>query len=112
MPTNAEMTARLLGDAAGFFRNMGRTNAELKKQMDENAAIFSQMASVMRTQPEGGQGELRYSKIAGDMLRNAAKFYRSIGQQNEPLKEQLDMSADIYDQLSKLVTDDPSGWMD
>jgi hypothetical protein len=112
MPTNAEMTARLLGDAAGFFRNMGKSNADIKKQMDENAAIFDRMAEVMRTQPEGRQGELAYSKVAGDMLKNAAKFYLSVGQQNEPIREQLERSAEIYHQLAQLVAEDPLGWMD
>ncbi len=112
MPTNAEMAARLLGDAAGFFRNMGKSNAEIKKQMDENGAIFDRMAEVMRSQPEGAQGELRYAKIAGDMLRNAARFYRSVGDKNEPIREQLYRSAEIYDQLAQLVTDAPLGWMD
>lgn len=112
MPTNAEMAARLLGDSAGFFRRMGSSNIEIKAQMNENAELFEQMAALMRTDPEGAQGSIRYARLAGDMLRNAAKFYRSIGQQNEPLKEQLEMSAGIYERLAILVCDAPLGWMD
>ncbi len=54
MPTHAELAARLLRDAATFFRTIGSQNAPLKEQMDENASVFEQVAALVEKDP-GGQ---------------------------------------------------------
>jgi hypothetical protein len=53
MPTNAELAARLLRDAAQFFRTIGQQNSPLKVQMDENATIFDQVADLVEADPTG-----------------------------------------------------------
>ena len=45
MPTHAELSVRLLNDAADFFIALGENNAPLKAQMEENATVFAQMAN-------------------------------------------------------------------
>jgi len=42
MPTHAELSAKLLVDAATFFKTLGEQNEPLKEQMDENADVFEQ----------------------------------------------------------------------
>lgn len=53
MPTHAEVAAKLLRDAAGFFRNIGDQNAPLKDQMYENADVFEQVALLVEAEPLG-----------------------------------------------------------
>ena len=53
MPTHAEIAARLLRDAAGFFRTVGEQNQPLAIQMNENAAVFEQVAALVESDPTG-----------------------------------------------------------
>ncbi|HIP79324.1 MAG TPA: hypothetical protein EYH07_12785 [Kiloniellaceae bacterium] len=53
MATNAEIAARLLRDAAGFFRTVGEQNAPLKEHMDKNAQAFEVMADRVEADPLG-----------------------------------------------------------
>lgn len=53
MATNAEVAARLLRDAAGFFRSVGEQNAPLKDHMENNAKAFEIMADRVETDPTG-----------------------------------------------------------
>ena len=53
MATNAEIAARLLRDAAGFFRSVGEQNAPLKEHMDNNAQAFEIMADRVEADPTG-----------------------------------------------------------
>jgi hypothetical protein len=53
MPTHAQLAGRLLRDAANFFRTIGEQNAGLKPQMDENAAVFEQVATLVEQDPTG-----------------------------------------------------------
>jgi len=53
-----------------------------------------------------------HAQIAGRLLRDAAKFFRNVGEQNEPLREQMNDNADVYDQLAGLVESDPNGELD
>lgn len=61
MPTNAEVAAKLLRDAAGFFRNIGEQNEPLSDQMNENADVFEQVAALVEVEPDG---ELEISEEA------------------------------------------------
>lgn len=63
MPTHADLAAKLLREAAGFFNTVGEQNPTLKDQMDENAAVFRQVAGLVEQdptaeleQPEAPQG--------------------------------------------------------
>lgn len=53
MPSHAEIAARLLRDAATFFRAVGEQNDALRDQMIENADVFEQVASLVETNPTG-----------------------------------------------------------
>jgi len=51
--TNADIAARLLRDAAVFFRSLSQQNPVLKEQMTENARVFEQVAYLVETDPTG-----------------------------------------------------------
>lgn len=53
-----------------------------------------------------------HAELAAKLLRDAANFFRNVGEQNEPLKAQMDDNADVYDQVATLVESDPSGELD
>lgn len=51
MSTNAEIAAKLLRDAAEFFRHVGDQNAPIKPQMDHNARAFEAVADLVEQDP-------------------------------------------------------------
>lgn len=53
MATTAELAAKLLHDAAGFFRNVGEQNPQLQQQMDDNAQVYDQVAEMVARDPTG-----------------------------------------------------------
>jgi len=53
MPSHAALAAKLLRDAAVFFRTIGQQNPPLKIQMDENADVFEQVATLVEQDPNG-----------------------------------------------------------
>lgn len=53
-----------------------------------------------------------YANLAAKLLRDAATFFRNVGAQNEPLKEQMDDNASVYEQVADLVEQDPLGEID
>jgi hypothetical protein len=53
MPSHAALAAKLLRDAAVFFRTIGEQNPPLKIQMDENADVFEQVATLVEQDPTG-----------------------------------------------------------
>ena len=50
-----------------------------------------------------------HAELAGRLLRDAAQFVRTLGEQNEPLKEQMMQNADVFEQVAGLVEQDPTG---
>lgn len=53
MPSHAELAAKLLRDAAAFFKTISEQNPPLKEQMDENADVFEQVADLVEQNPTG-----------------------------------------------------------
>ena len=53
MPTHSQLAAQLLRDAAGFFQTIGEQNEPLRAQMMENAAVFTEVAMLVETDPLG-----------------------------------------------------------
>ncbi|HPD82565.1 MAG: hypothetical protein R3D88_09105 [Alphaproteobacteria bacterium] len=53
MPSHAELAAKLLRDAAAFFKTIAEQNPPLKEQMDENADVFEQVADLVEKDPTG-----------------------------------------------------------
>jgi hypothetical protein len=112
MPTHAELAGRLLVDAAGFFRTLAEQNEPIRKEMDENAGVFEQMAKLLAQDPSGKTNESAYSELAAKLLRDAAGFFRTLAEQNEPLKEQMDENASVFEHIATLVAQNPLGNLD
>ena len=53
MPSNVEVAAKLLRDAAGFFVEVGRQNPEIEPEMTINAKTFGAIAELVVEDPEG-----------------------------------------------------------
>ena len=53
-----------------------------------------------------------HAQLAARLLRDAAKFFRTLGEQNEPLREQMMENANVFDQVANLVESDPTGQVD
>jgi len=53
MPSHAQLAAKLLRDAAAFFRDVGGQNPELTAEMHENAAVYEQVADLTEADPLG-----------------------------------------------------------
>lgn len=112
MPTHAELASKLLADAATFFRTLADQNDEMKEQMNENANVFQRMSDLIVNEPQGRLEDTSHSELAGRLLVDAAGFFRSLAEQNEPIKEQMNENANVFEQLGKLVTEDPLGVLD
>ena len=50
-----------------------------------------------------------HAKIAGDLLREAANFFKSIAEQNPAIAPQMTENAEIYMQAADLIENDPTG---
>ena len=50
-----------------------------------------------------------HAQLAAKLLRDAAVFFRNVGDQNEPLKDQMYDNATVYEQVADLVENDPAG---
>ncbi len=109
MPTHAELAIRLLSDAAGFFRTLGSQTPELDEQMTQNADIFEQMADMMEADPTGSLQGTAFSELTGNLLQDAAGFFRDLAEGNEPIKEQMLENANVFEQVGELVRQNPLG---
>lgn len=50
-----------------------------------------------------------HSELAAKLLRDAAAFFKTIAEQNPPLKDQMVENADVFEQVADLVEKDPNG---
>jgi len=50
---HSEMAARLLGDAATFFRSIADGNPPIADQMNHNASVYDDLAVLVRENPLG-----------------------------------------------------------
>jgi len=112
MPTHAELASKLLVDAAEFFLTLGEQNEPLKDQMQENANVFQQMASLLAQEPEGALNDTPHAELAGKLLKDAATFFLTLAEQNEPIKDQMTENANVYNQIGDLVMKEPLGILD
>lgn len=112
MPTHAELTSKLLNDAATFFRTLARQNKAIEKQMTDNADVFQKLSFLVVNDPWGKLDGTSHAELAGRLLKDAANFFRTLAEQNEPIRDQMNENANVYDRLGELVTRDPLGVMD
>ena len=72
MPTNAELAAKLLRNAAEFFRSVGEQNAGLSEQMQSNADTYDMVAEWVEKDagaeaaPGEGLGDVSGGESDGD----------------------------------------------
>ena len=50
-----------------------------------------------------------YAELAARLLRDAAAFFQTIGEQNAPLRDQMHENAAVFRQVADLVETDPRG---
>lgn len=112
MPTYAEVSAKLLVDSAAFFRTLAEQNEPLKQQMTENADVFEQMAVLLNQAPEGELDGSPHKDLASQLLKDSANFFRTLAEQNEPLKEQMEENAEIFDEIAVRLAENPLGVME
>ncbi|MGH1374795.1 MAG: hypothetical protein ACRBCK_00485 [Alphaproteobacteria bacterium] len=112
MPTHSELAGKLLVDAATFFRTLATQNADLTEQMTENATVFEQMGALIVQDPQGTLEGTSHAELSGRLLKDAAGFFRTLADQNEPIRDQMEENANVYDQIGDLVTEDPLGILD
>lgn len=48
-------------------------------------------------------------ELAVALLRDAAGFFRNVGEQNRSLKREMFDNADVYDRVADLLDEDPTG---
>ncbi|MCD8562895.1 MAG: hypothetical protein LRY54_02325 [Alphaproteobacteria bacterium] len=87
-------------------------NDQLRTQMLENADVFDQMAGLLTQDPAGEMNGTAYGELAGKLLNDAANFFRSLAEGNEPIRDQMNENADVYLQISEMVSRDPHGILD
>ncbi len=112
MPTHAELAGKLLNDAATFFRTLAEQNESLEEQMTENSTVFDQMATLVMDDPFGELEGTEHAELAGRLLKDAAGFFRTLAEQNEPIRDQMYENADVYEQIGEMVIEDPDGILD
>jgi len=110
--THAVIAANLLREAAAFFVNLGEENAQIKEQMSENSRVFGQMADLLEGNPTGRVDDQSHGEMAGKLMEDAANFFVALGEQNTPIKEQMDQNAEVYRHVGTLVSGDPLGVME
>ena len=50
------------------------------------------------------------AQLAAKMLRDASMFFRQVGEQNEPVKPQMEQNAAAaFEQVAQMVESDPTG---
>ena len=49
------------------------------------------------------------AQLAAKMLRDASMFFRQVGEQNDPVKPQMEQNAMAFEQVAQLVETDPTG---
>ncbi len=50
-----------------------------------------------------------HNQLAAQLLRDSANFFRTLGEQNPPLKDQMAENAAVFEEVAMLVENDPLG---
>ncbi|MEZ4425801.1 MAG: hypothetical protein R3E98_20570 [Gemmatimonadota bacterium] len=109
MGTNAEVAARLLEEAAGFFSTLAEKNEPLRSELGENASVFRQMGRLLQAEPLGQSEGRTHGALAGKLLEDAATFFRTLASAQPAIDRQLRENAEIYAYVGRMVAADPSG---
>lgn len=112
MPTHAAIAVQLLRDAAMLFTNLGDNDPASKAQMHANAATYQQLAQALEQNPAGIANGKTHAVLAGELLRDTGAFFKTLAAQNEPIREQMGRTAEIYEHIAKMVAQNPQGVID
>jgi hypothetical protein len=52
------------------------------------------------------------AEVAAKLLRDAATFFRHVGEQNDPIRSQMETNAQAYEAVAEMVEQDPSADFD
>lgn len=118
-PTHARLSARLLRDAATFFLSIADQNPSIQEQMASNATVYGQVADLLEADPlqtielpageDGRREDVALAVLGARLLRDAATFFESVGEQNAPLREQMHENAEVFRALAGRLLDAPLG---
>lgn len=50
-----------------------------------------------------------YADLGAQLLRDSAAFFRTIAEQNESLREQMNANAEVFDEVANLLETNPTG---
>lgn len=50
-----------------------------------------------------------HAELAARLLRDASQFFKTIGEQNPPLADQMAENSQVFEQVADLVEADPNG---
>ncbi len=53
-----------------------------------------------------------HTELATSLLVDAAAFFRTLAEQNEPLREQMTENANVFEQMAELLLKSPTGDLD
>jgi hypothetical protein len=53
--------------------------------------------------------KVTHTDLAVRLLRDAAGFFRNVGDQNPAMAEQMRENADVYEEVASLLSSDPNG---
>ena len=53
--------------------------------------------------------QIPHTQLATKLLRDAAGFFRNVGEQNSSMQEQMFENADVYEQVADILEADPAG---
>ncbi|MCB1580196.1 MAG: hypothetical protein H6859_09310 [Rhodospirillales bacterium] len=70
------------------------------------------MGALLTQEPQGALNDTPHGELAGKLLIDAATFFTTLAEQNEPIKEQMLENANVYKQIGELVIKDPLGILD
>lgn len=111
--SHAELAGKLLSDAATFFDTLARENPPIAVQMSENAEVYRQIGVLVGKKPTDliEDGGAAHFELADKLLRDAADFFLTLGEQNSLLAGQMSENAYVFKQLADLLSENPTGYL-
>jgi len=96
-------------EAALFLKALAEQDENTEDRLVENAKIFEQVSQLLEDDPHQVLNETKVTDVAHRLLIDGGIFFKSIGEHNEEIKEQMEMNAGVYERLAELVKNDPDG---
>lgn len=110
MPTNAEMAAQSLINAAEFFESIARGNKHLAEQMLNSAEVFRQVAELVAKAPLSEFGETGLPDKVRDRSDNESSANPALPEKiADDIKRRIEEDPDLADFLSGPIFDERSG---